>query len=123
MKVESIAECSLGAFCNTFDLHKAIIGLENQFSVFFRVAVLHRFYCNPCNLSQMFYKLIKFSDYFDFIVVRAIDVLLYLPYNIVSLTFRKRFPKITSDFFPVATQSNRVSRKCYIVVKSSTPLV
>ena len=29
MKVESIAECSLGAFCNTFDLHQAIIGLEN----------------------------------------------------------------------------------------------
>ena len=24
----------LGAFCNTFDLHYAIIGLENQFSVF-----------------------------------------------------------------------------------------
>ena len=35
MKVESIAECSFGAFCNTFDLHLAIIGLENQFSVFF----------------------------------------------------------------------------------------
>ena len=35
MKVESIAECSLGAFCNTFDLHYAIIGLENQFLVFF----------------------------------------------------------------------------------------
>ena len=34
MKVESIAECSLGAFCNTFDLHLAIIGLENQFLVF-----------------------------------------------------------------------------------------
>ena len=29
MKVESIAEC------NTFDLHLAIIGLENQFLVFF----------------------------------------------------------------------------------------
>ena len=28
MKVESIAECSLGAFCNTFDLHYAIICLE-----------------------------------------------------------------------------------------------
>ena len=28
MKVESIAECSLGAFCNTLDLHQAIIGLE-----------------------------------------------------------------------------------------------
>ena len=26
MKVESIAECSLGAFCNTFDIR-----LENQF--------------------------------------------------------------------------------------------
>ena len=31
MKVENIAECSLGAFCNTFDLHEAIIGFENQF--------------------------------------------------------------------------------------------
>ena len=28
MQVEHIAECSLGAFCNTFDLHYAIIGLE-----------------------------------------------------------------------------------------------
>ena len=35
MKVESIAECSLGAFCNTFDLHKAIIGCENKFLDFF----------------------------------------------------------------------------------------
>ena len=35
MKVESIAECSLGAFCNTFDLHQAIIGLESQFLVIF----------------------------------------------------------------------------------------
>ena len=29
MKVESIA------VCNTFDLHKAIIGIENRFLVFF----------------------------------------------------------------------------------------
>ena len=35
MQVESIAECSLGAFCNTFDLHYVIIGLENQFMAFF----------------------------------------------------------------------------------------
>ena len=36
MKVESIAECSLGAFSNTFVMHLAIIiGLENQFLVFF----------------------------------------------------------------------------------------
>ena len=33
IKIESIAE--LGAFCNTFDLHQVIIGLENQFLVFF----------------------------------------------------------------------------------------
>ena len=34
MKVKNIAECSLGAFCNTFDLHLLIIGLENQFLIF-----------------------------------------------------------------------------------------
>ena len=28
MQAESIAECSLGAFCNTFDLHYAIICLD-----------------------------------------------------------------------------------------------
>ena len=27
-RVERIAECSLGAFCNTFDLQYAIIGLD-----------------------------------------------------------------------------------------------
>ena len=45
MKVESIADAPLGAFCNTFDLHLAMIGLENQFLVFLRVAVLDRLYC------------------------------------------------------------------------------
>ena len=35
MRVESIAECSLGAFCNTFDLHYAKISLEKQLLVFF----------------------------------------------------------------------------------------
>ena len=35
----------LGAFCNAFGLHSAIIGLENQFLVFLRAALLHRFYC------------------------------------------------------------------------------
>ena len=47
MKVESIVEC-----CNTFDLHEAIIGLENQFSVFLRVAVLHRFLLYNQKLSH-----------------------------------------------------------------------
>ena len=43
MKVEILQNAPLGAFCNTFGLHSAISGIENQFSVFFRVAVLHRF--------------------------------------------------------------------------------
>ena len=30
MKIESIAECSPGAFCNTFVLHYAIIGLGKK---------------------------------------------------------------------------------------------
>ena len=42
MKVETIGECSF------FDLYKAIIGLEKQFSMVLGVAVLHRFYCT-CN--------------------------------------------------------------------------
>ena len=36
LKVKSIAECSSWAFCNTFDLYKVIIGLENQFSIFLK---------------------------------------------------------------------------------------
>ena len=39
MKVESIAECSPWSILHTFDPHLAIISLENQFSVFLRVAV------------------------------------------------------------------------------------
>ena len=31
VQIESIAECSTGAFCSTFDLHYAIIGLEKMF--------------------------------------------------------------------------------------------
>ena len=45
VQVTDIAECSLGAFCNTFDLHLAIIGLENQFLVYFWVATLDSYYC------------------------------------------------------------------------------
>ena len=41
-----------GAFCNTFDLHKAIVGLENQFLVVLRMAVLHMFYCISFLLLQ-----------------------------------------------------------------------
>ena len=45
MKVESIAECSLGAFCNTSDLHLAINVLENQCLVFYSLVSLDRVYC------------------------------------------------------------------------------
>ena len=51
MKVDSIAECSTRIFCNTFDLHKGLIGLEKHFLVFLREAVLDRFYCKS-NSSQ-----------------------------------------------------------------------
>ena len=51
LKVESIAECSKGAFCNTSDLHQATIGLENQFLVFLKVDVLHRLYCITNNMD------------------------------------------------------------------------
>ena len=34
--------------CNTFDMHLVIIGLEKQFLVFLRMAVLHRFHCKTC---------------------------------------------------------------------------
>ena len=34
---------SIGAFCITFDLHEAIIGIENQFLDFLRVAVYTSF--------------------------------------------------------------------------------
>ena len=42
MKVKSIADAPLGAFCNTFDLHLVIIGLENQFLVFFLSGLLRQ---------------------------------------------------------------------------------
>ena len=35
MKAKGMAECSLVAFCNTFDLHYAIIGLETNFGILF----------------------------------------------------------------------------------------
>ena len=49
MKVERIAECSLEAFCNTYDLHYAIFGLEyNFFGIFesgrFRQVLLYLLY-------------------------------------------------------------------------------
>ena len=43
-KVESIAECSFGAFCNTFNLHKAIIGIERQCLVLILSCGLRQFF-------------------------------------------------------------------------------
>ena len=45
MKVESIAECSHWSILQYFWPALSVIGIENQFLVFLRVAVLDRFYC------------------------------------------------------------------------------
>ena len=49
MKVKSMQNAPLGAFCDTFDLHYAIIGLENIFGLF-ESGSLDRFHCSlfPC---------------------------------------------------------------------------
>ena len=49
MKVKGIAECSLGAFCNTLDLHEAIICLEKQFCL--HLSSLGAF-CNTLDLHE-----------------------------------------------------------------------
>ena len=45
-----------GAFCNTFDLHKAMIGLEKQFLVFFENGCFKQvlLYCN-CFFEDAFF--------------------------------------------------------------------
>ena len=69
MKVESIAERSLGAFCNTFDLHLAISGLEKHFCLLFegslkagftvsgilrKHGLIHDFHSRVCGEKQGF---------------------------------------------------------------------
>ena len=44
MQVKSIAECSWGAFCNSFDLQLAPIRLNDLCCVYLWVAILGRFY-------------------------------------------------------------------------------
>ena len=51
MKVKSIAECSPWSILQYFWL----VLLENQFSVFLRVAVLHKFYCKYIPYRAFFY--------------------------------------------------------------------
>ena len=48
MKVQSIAECSKGSILQCF---RPALGLENQFLVHLRLAVLHRFYCSYFDLQ------------------------------------------------------------------------
>ena len=45
---------------NTFDLHEAIIGPENQFVVVLREDILHRFYCRS---RYMYTKQDKFVEF------------------------------------------------------------
>ena len=58
-----MAECSLGAFCNTFHLHYAIIGLDKTNTCLSFVVWPLRFYCIQLSLMGIqFEKLKKFSD-------------------------------------------------------------
>ena len=43
----------LGAFCNTFDMHKTIIRIESQFLAFFLSGCLRQVYCSHCCLFQI----------------------------------------------------------------------
>ena len=55
MPVKNSAECSMGAFCNTFGMHSAIIRFEVIIFVFFGVAAKNRFYCiSIVHLQTMF---------------------------------------------------------------------
>ena len=87
-----VAECRskvlqnapLGAFCNTFDLHYALIGLENQFLVFLRVAVLPRFYCT-LNIQtpftpQFFSSLFSSSLFIHFFTLFLLTPFLLTPF-------------------------------------------
>ena len=51
MKVERIAECSPWSILH-IDLHKAIIGIENQFPVSLRVAIYTGFHCGTLKLLE-----------------------------------------------------------------------
>ena len=62
MKVKVLQIAPLGAFCNTYDMHKTIIGLEKQILVFLRVAVLHWFLLYIPYQNVTFY----FMDIFNF---------------------------------------------------------
>ena len=50
MKVESVAECSKGSILQYFQPSLSDNWYWNQFVVFLRVAVLHRFYCTDPNM-------------------------------------------------------------------------
>ena len=61
MQVESIAECSLGAFCNTFDLHYAIIGLDktNNFCLLLSGLLRQVFFCIQLSLMGIQFEKLK----------------------------------------------------------------
>ena len=50
MKVKALQNAPL-----SFGLHQSIIGLENQFSIYLSVAVLHRFYCYSQQIQKFDY--------------------------------------------------------------------
>ena len=103
MKVKSIA-----AFCNNFDLNYAIIGHENQFLIFTRVAVLHRLYCTHIFLFEpLFSKLYcsfesciyLFKEAFSGMhVIMLTRFLQYLKQLLQTLLSRHVYKKIHNKF-------------------------
>ena len=59
MQVESIAESSLGAFCNTCDLHNTIMGLEKTNNFLSFLSGLDRFYCIQLSLMGIQFEKLK----------------------------------------------------------------
>ena len=90
MKVQNIAENSLEAFCNTFDLHYVVISLENQFLVFFLSGRLRQvsLYNQPCWLKTCLLHLLFISisatlDKQDFLHT-PVNIFLPIAFNICS---------------------------------------
>ena len=65
MQFQSIAECSLGAFCNTFDLHYVIIGLDKKVFSFVINGLDKTSFCLLLSglLRQVLLYTIKFNGY------------------------------------------------------------
>ena len=107
----------LRAFCTTFDMHLAITGLEIQFSVFLRVAVLHRFYCTlkPTCTYNAEDEINSMSGDFQTITNRRKSICsAYTPRNAYTLVFlHARIQRGRGPNPPGKSQIYRVPSECW----------